>query len=198
MKHRMTTLIIVVLAVGTALAQQGTNTPPPPNGSGPSLEVTMKFIQEKLSAKAGAEWTVVADPATCVLRYFRHHDVGGSETFWEVETTLPFREVEKIEVTPAQEYYRQTGLEEPDNLAADLFALRVLTTTVKSVHTQERKICKKGRCLMDAGKKVESRQSDSFNGEWHTFLDEDLANRLAKAMLHAVELCGGGSKPEPF
>jgi hypothetical protein len=29
--------------------------------------------------------------------------------------------------------------------------------------------------------------------------DEDLANRVAKAMLHAVELCGGGgSKPEPF
>jgi hypothetical protein len=30
------------------------------------------------------------------------------------------------------------------------------------------------------------------------FYDEDLANRVAKAMVHAVELCGGGSKPEPF
>ena len=30
------------------------------------------------------------------------------------------------------------------------------------------------------------------------FLDEDTANRVAKAMVHAVELCGGGSKPEPF
>ncbi len=29
------------------------------------------------------------------------------------------------------------------------------------------------------------------------FSDEDMANRVAKAMLHAVELCGG-SKPEPF
>jgi hypothetical protein len=29
--------------------------------------------------------------------------------------------------------------------------------------------------------------------------DEDLANRVAKAMLHAVELCGGGGgKSEPF
>jgi hypothetical protein len=31
-----------------------------------------------------------------------------------------------------------------------------------------------------------------------TFRDEETANRIAKAMLHAIELCGGGSKPEPF
>jgi alpha-D-ribose 1-methylphosphonate 5-phosphate C-P lyase len=36
------------------------------------------------------------------------------------------------------------------------------------------------------------------NGINFNFLDEDTANRVAKAMLHAVELCGGGSKPEPF
>jgi tetratricopeptide (TPR) repeat protein len=30
------------------------------------------------------------------------------------------------------------------------------------------------------------------------FLDDQLANRVGKAMVHAVELCGGGSKSEPF
>ena len=30
------------------------------------------------------------------------------------------------------------------------------------------------------------------------FYDEEMANRVAKALVHAVELCGGGSKPEPF
>jgi CRISPR/Cas system CMR subunit Cmr6 (Cas7 group RAMP superfamily) len=30
------------------------------------------------------------------------------------------------------------------------------------------------------------------------FSDEQMANRVAKAMVHAVELCGGGGKPEPF
>jgi hypothetical protein len=30
------------------------------------------------------------------------------------------------------------------------------------------------------------------------FRDEETANRVAKAMIHAIELCGGGSKPEPF
>jgi hypothetical protein len=29
-------------------------------------------------------------------------------------------------------------------------------------------------------------------------LDEEMANRLAKAMIHAVELCGAGSQQEPF
>jgi hypothetical protein len=31
-----------------------------------------------------------------------------------------------------------------------------------------------------------------------SFRDEDAANRVAKALVHAVELCGGGSKPELF
>lgn len=30
------------------------------------------------------------------------------------------------------------------------------------------------------------------------FHDEETANRVAKALVHAVELCGGGSQPEPF
>jgi hypothetical protein len=30
------------------------------------------------------------------------------------------------------------------------------------------------------------------------FRDEDAANRVAKAMIHAIELCGGGSAPELF
>jgi hypothetical protein len=30
------------------------------------------------------------------------------------------------------------------------------------------------------------------------FTDADLADRVVKALTHAVELCGDGSKPEPF
>jgi hypothetical protein len=30
-----------------------------------------------------------------------------------------------------------------------------------------------------------------------SFSDVDLANRVAKAMVHAIELCGGGNK-DPF
>jgi hypothetical protein len=30
------------------------------------------------------------------------------------------------------------------------------------------------------------------------FYEQELADRVAKALVHAVELCGGGPKPEPF
>lgn len=196
MQPCLMTLVVVVLMVTRAFAQQQQR---PPDNQGPSLEVTMGFIQEKLSAQISSpDWKVVADPATCVLTWRQHHDPSGSTVYWDSEITLPFREMAKIEVMPAQDYYDQANLDQPDNLSPNLFALRVLTTTQRSVHTQEKKSCKKGRCLMDAGKKVESRQTETFKGEWSTFLDEEMANRLAKAMLHAVELCGGGSKPEPF
>ncbi|MFY9856168.1 MAG: hypothetical protein WAK26_20055, partial [Terracidiphilus sp.] len=38
------------------------------------------------------------------------------------------------------------------------------------------------------------------NGKDHSirFYEQEMADRVAKALVHAVELCGGGSKPEPF
>jgi hypothetical protein len=30
------------------------------------------------------------------------------------------------------------------------------------------------------------------------FYEQEIADRVAKALIHAVELCGGGPKPEPF
>jgi hypothetical protein len=42
---------------------------------------------------------------------------------------------------------------------------------------------------------LEDSEPDSYEFYFH---DEDVANRVAKALVHAVELCGGGSQPEPF
>jgi len=43
------------------------------------------------------------------------------------------------------------------------------------------------------------KESDKNVGEFALhFRDEDTANRVAKAMIHAIELCGGGSQPELF
>jgi hypothetical protein len=42
-----------------------------------------------------------------------------------------------------------------------------------------------------------ARKSGSGESQF-MFRDEDMANRVAKALVHAVELCGGGGKPEPF
>jgi hypothetical protein len=42
---------------------------------------------------------------------------------------------------------------------------------------------------------VERRAGNQANGFY--FADEEMANRVAKALVHAVELCGGGNK-DPF
>jgi hypothetical protein len=42
---------------------------------------------------------------------------------------------------------------------------------------------------------LEDSEPSSYDFYFH---DEDTANRVAKAFVHAVELCGGGSQPEPF
>jgi uncharacterized protein (DUF2384 family) len=43
-----------------------------------------------------------------------------------------------------------------------------------------------------------SRRENGNKENRFTFREEEMANRVAKAMVHAVELCGGGAKPEPF
>lgn len=42
---------------------------------------------------------------------------------------------------------------------------------------------------------LEDSEPGSYDFYFH---DEETANRVAKALVHAVELCGGGSQPEPF
>jgi hypothetical protein len=173
-KRCLMTVCFALLAVSAGLAQEKAPKPPSSETNGPSLEVTMKFIQDKLKAKLPAFWDdITADPANCQLTFARSGKWAGTD--WEDETlTFSFREVEKIELRPS---------EDPPG-----FTLIVWTTTEKSVHKRH---FKNGKPRPKA---------DSDSGEWRaerTF-DEDLANRLAKAMIHAVELCGGGSKPEPF
>jgi hypothetical protein len=40
-------------------------------------------------------------------------------------------------------------------------------------------------------------QPSATAGNWFFFKEEEAAQRMAKAMVHAVELCGGGDK-DPF
>ncbi len=192
MKRYLMTLCIATLAAGSAWAQEKKETPPPPKSAddGPNLEVTMKFIRDKMQAKTNeVNATIEADPVKCELRDTRTEPSGQLR----IREAFSFREVENIEVTPAQEYFRQVGSEDPAAEAAErglagFFTLKVLMTTKTSVHQ---------RYTEEEKKKLHLEDKDSGEMKWW-FGDEDVANRVAKAMIHAVELCGGGSKPEPF
>jgi hypothetical protein len=152
----------------------------------------MTFIRDKMRDKARSHWTdVTADPGSCQLKLVRHQGPTVDQRSQDYTINFSFREVEKIEAMALRDYRHVKGWEEDpenDELPPDTFILRVLTTTEKSVHTHKETIHKKGKPF--------ERYSDS--GEWTELFDEDLANRMATAMLHAVELCGGGGKAEPF
>jgi hypothetical protein len=190
MKPYLLTAWIVALVAGSAWAQEKKDAPPQPSDNGPSLEVSMKFIRDKMQAKTNeVNATIEADPVKCELRDTRTEPSGQLR----IREAFSFREVENIEVMPAQEYFRQVGSEDSAAEAAErglagFFTLKVLMATKSSVHQ---------RYTEEEKKRLHLEDKDSGEMKWW-FGDEDVANRVAKAMIHAVELCGGGSKPEPF
>jgi len=198
MKRCLIIIGCAVLAASVASAQEREDVQPPPKpeDNGPSLEVTMKFIKEKLEDKAEALWgnlTIEADPAKCELTDTRFRGAQLSQ-----RKTFSFREVAKIEVHHAKDCgswkMNKDGASCEDGEVLPDFELEVLMTTNHSVHER---YTQKEKKLLFPGKTVHLTDGDFGNMFWH-FMDEDAANRLAKAMIHAVELCGGGSKPEPF
>jgi hypothetical protein len=171
-------MCFAVLAASAALAQDKDNAPPQPKqgDNGPSLQVTMKFIQEKLTDKSNKHYEredIVADPGSCHLTITDSGTAKGATT---VIRSFSLREVEKIQVGP---------MLDEDGQATSAFVLRISMDSQTGVHHT---------FIYDKKHKKES-----FAGGYRfEFSDEDIANRVAKAMIHAVELCGGGSKPEPF
>ncbi len=193
MKRGLMPIFVAVLGVSGALAQQKKVPPPPkPADEGPSLEVTMKFIQDKLSDvgalnyaayghdnAAGRDWTdqfkveasrVTAEAGSCRIRYHWKTSANGTANP-ESEAGLLLSGVVDVTVMPMDQDLKEqaTAQGHPTwNFRVDppVFVLKVHRTD-------------KGANVFD-------------------FFDEQMANRVAKAMVHAVELCGGGSKPEPF
>jgi hypothetical protein len=226
-------ILFGVLAVSPALPQQKKNVPslPKPADNGPSLETTMRFIQEKMNEQGQVGYIetnsnapavtfrhlyrisdVLVDPVTCTLRTtestFTTIDLAGGSTYSEGgkqvtgddllrhdvdTTTTSFKDVEKIEVESAEQFLNGhfaqrahpevTATVTPPNFVLVLNASKPLF----SFHRNDTRGNSPAHDSDIAGKDHE-----------FAFRDEETANRVAKAMVHAVELCGGGSKPEPF
>src|ERR1700722_15452767 len=184
MKRRLTTLFFAVLVVRAAFEQQKKNVKPAPKPAdeGPSLEETMKFVQDKLNDvgpvnfaqylhdnATGTDSThvqlkiertnVVADSGACRVSY--HHKVGadgslnpGSDSWFRLNAVVD------VAVIPLQQLVERVSGHPTYDTKVDppVFVLRVGGTDKK--------------------------HSDFF------FFDEQMANRVAKAMVHAVDLCG--------
>jgi hypothetical protein len=150
-----------------------------------SLEATMKFIQDKLNsigpvkyvthahdARNGGDWTnkfedevsgLVANPSVCRIYYHWFSGVEGTVTM-DKEVGFALYDVQRIRVLTREELFNS------DNAAT-------------------------GRASWTA--KVEPSvyvllvQRPAPRENQFVFFDEGLANQVAKALEHAVELCGG-------
>jgi hypothetical protein len=191
--------ITVALWAQTAVAP-----PPQPADNGPSLAVTMQFIQEKLNDNGKASWidtaqsarfggmnwqdtvthevsNLVADQGQCSISYhfFAKHSVAyrfiatsdGKNNKGE-ELSFSLRAVQEIVVKPYEQYETEWLAKNghPDTT--------VLSTT-------------------PAMTALVVRQPHGVENVF-AFNDATLADRVAKAMIHAVERCGGGKSEEPF
>jgi hypothetical protein len=188
----MTALFLTLLLLATtAVAQKSVPPPPKPADSGPSLEVTMKFIQDKLNEQGtfnyvvfihddvgGSDWVVrrssaatnfVADPSTCRVSYHQKHVING-KTVGDVDLWFALRYVRSLAVMTIEQNMK---IVDTDGGNPSWSYRAEPTFSVLRVKRTD-----------NAG--------DDF-----LFHDEDSANRVAKALTHAVELCGGGEN-EPF
>ena len=263
-------LLTVSLTAAIALAQQSVPPPPqpvadqapapplpavnPPAANGPTLEATVKFIQEKVNqqgkivyvetvtdsvtgesagtnypaarsaglahkqafaAKKGyaagggsapqrsAETQVVAvDPIGGALSLQEN----GSDTEvqragfgmmlpvtsdWTKTWSVYFKNIERLEVISATDYKHRL---KPAMVYQDdppYFELVIHLAAGKSVQRHSH--------TAPSGKHGRTADSDDSIQEFALhFRDEDTAGRAAKAMIHAIELCGGGSQPDLF
>jgi hypothetical protein len=181
---------LITFALTGSRAQE---VPPPPKPSdGPSLEVTMKYIEDKVSeenkqkyttfvsdgAQGGAEWNnqfaveisnFVADPKACRISFHWRSELNGKVAD-DSDYSLILKDVHDIVVLPQEANQQQVDARNghpswTSRIQPTLFTL----------------VARRPKGLENA----------------FLFSSEELAGRVAKAMVHAVELCGGGDK-DPF
>jgi hypothetical protein len=226
MKTLRITASVVALTLGAFVStsgQQPVAPPPKPADSGPSLEVTIKFIQEKMNSQ-GQVGYIYAKSDTPAVRTPMHYEVssvladhkpcslsatettlgtvefadGTPLTDGDVPTriletkTVSFKDVEKITVESVQDrgnrgFTEQARPEVTVTVTPPIFYL-VLSAS-KAVFSSHKTVTY-GMQPVESG-------DYKLKEQFFEFRDEDTANRVAKAMVHAVELCGGGNK-DPF
>jgi hypothetical protein len=220
MKDRITSILAFGFAIA-AWGQQSTPPTAQPADNGPTLAATMQFIQEKLSEQGKVGWVeivssqpgwtyrhllnvsdVMANPAACTLYATETNDftielpkgttlkLGGSATVDDlhqliVETdTIP---IEKITVEKFQDVANKAYAE-----AAHPEFIVTVTPSVYYVKLWASSTVFTGHLSTTKGKQAPVEKDATVKTLGITVRDEETANKIAKAMTHAMELCGGG------
>jgi hypothetical protein len=183
---------LVLTAFSAAIAQTAVPPPPKPAADGPTLEATLKFIQDKMNEQGKIGYveflqnvndnstnpdthtneisSVVADPGQCRISYHRRATSQG-QIYRDENNVIDLRDVQDIVVKPLEQY----------------------VTEWSSRNNQPNIICTSTSPAITA--LIVRHPRGEVN--YFDFIDAALADRIAKALTHAIELCGGGNK-EPF
>jgi hypothetical protein len=216
MKRSLMTACFAALAVGAALARAQAAKPvrPPPNpaGEGPSLEVTMRFIQDKLnsqgevtysrsdgvgpSAGRSSHWTqltkdAIADPTSCTLKATLEERTVNGHTFSYLQVgtmSASFQGLTAITVQDHGDSLRTTRAYQP-----------VVTPPVFELTIKAQEVPFKSKQALQFRVAGAPSGADYFKGVSEAivtfvFRNEDTANRVANAMVRAQNLCGSSTQ----
>jgi len=179
---------LTLFAASSAFAQ---DVPPPPKpaDSGPSLAATMQFIQEQLGSigavnyvayfhdnTVGNDWTqkfaneviVEANATGCRISYHELLTRNG-QVMIDQDAGILLKDVTEVVVKAGEQALKESNS--------------------KAGHPEWTARMDPPVYILEVRRKI--------GPNYFVLYDESLANRIAKALVHAVELCGGGSK-DPF
>jgi hypothetical protein len=196
-RSRQAPMLVLAAVAGLVLAPAVRAGATPQEG--PSLEATLKFVVDKVTQygtvsyaihvhddslgqdmvvkETGALWVIpfgvqtsniAADPGSCKITW-HETDTGAGKTTTDGDNEIALGDVVNLEVLSMDQHMKRVNSKGPINWSyhSDPPVFVVLL----------------------------NRSNSSFKS--FNFYDEQLANRVAKALVHAVELCSGPSK-EPF
>ncbi len=194
------TIVTITLMLFHSASTQQAVSPPPrptevsPTTSGPSLDATLQFIADKVNAVG--EIIYIAS---------EQNSVDGSTEYLKV--SVDYRPVTFDTTLCRVNYHKKLVVDGTVSLDGNNFLLlkNVVKIQVANANQEESQI------LANAGlPEITATVAPSLtsvivqlNGTYDSgiqgfkFRDSDDADRVAKAFLHAVELCGGGNK-DPF
>ncbi len=187
-------LLTLALLTTSAVPQQSVPSPPADTAS---LADTMKFIQDQLNAVGNvhyaAHWhdygddtdgvtqysfeqsSVIADPGSCWIKY--HLKIVAGTGLNDRDNGFFLPDVQNLVVTTGEQYadkhYIASGY---PNVSAKVDPPVFWLVARRPEDMSRLSVWRR------AGENA------------FVFTDEETANRVAKAMLHAVQLCGGGAK----
>jgi hypothetical protein len=188
----VTVFLTVVLIASTAMAQLSVPPPPKPAEDGPSLEASLKYIQEKILDEGKFNFVVYM------------HDTQSNEE-WSNRNTAEVSAVSSDVANCRLSLHWKTTVNGKTGADGDyLIDLKTVNTIQVLIPEQELKRVDSGAGHASREYRVEptfavlllNRARKMHNTVF--FHDEDAAGHVAKALVHAVELCGGGGGNDPF